>query len=283
MTDAWSPSAREVERRAIRRRQRAQQVLTATAVTVVVLGVAGWAVTLTPGWARFQETFLSWEDAKESFPSIRKGFWLNVKLFLVCEVVILVLGLAVALARQARSAWLAPLRVVAVVYTDVFRGIPTILLVLIMALGVPALNLEGLTVDPFFWAGVALVMSYGAYVAEVFRSGIDSIHPSQINSASALGLSRPQTMRFVVVPQAVRRVVPPLLNDFVSLQKDTALVAVAGVFDAMFAARDYSAYNFNYTSYVVVAVFFVVMTVPLARFCDWLQRRWMERERAGAL
>lgn len=283
MTDAWSPSARELERRGVRRRQRSQQALTATAVTVVVLGLGGWAVTLTPGWERFQETFLSWEDAQASFPSIREGFWLNVKLFLVCEVFILVLGLAVALARQARSAWLAPLRVVVVVYTDVFRGIPTILLVLIMALGVPALNLEGLTVDPFFWAGVALVMSYGAYVAEVFRSGIDSIHPSQINSASALGLSRPQTLRFVVVPQAVRRVVPPLLNDFVSLQKDTALVAVAGVFDAMFAARDYSAYNFNYTSYVVVAVFFVVMTVPLARFCDWLQRRWMERERAGAL
>jgi polar amino acid transport system permease protein len=252
-------------------------------VTVVVLGLAGWAVTLTPGWDRFQETFLSWEDAEESFPGIRHGFWLNVKLFLICEVFILVLGLAVALARQARSAWLAPLRVVAVIYTDVFRGVPTILLVLVMALGVPALNLQGLTTDPYIWAGVALVLSYGAYVAEVFRSGIDSIHPSQVNSASALGLSRAQAMRFVVVPQAVRRVVPPLLNDFVSLQKDTALVSVAGVFDAMFQARDYSSYHFNYTSYVVVGLFFIVLTVPLARFCDWLQRRWMERERAGAL
>jgi len=283
VTDTWSPSARELQRRAVRRRQRTQQVVTATAVTVVVLGLAGWAVTLTPGWDRFQETFLSWEDAKESFPGIRHGFWLNVKLFLICEVFILVLGLAVALARQARSAWLAPLRVVAVVYTDVFRGVPTILLVLVMALGVPALNLQGLTTDPYIWAGVALVLSYGAYVAEVFRSGIDSIHPSQVNSASALGLSRGQAMRFVVVPQAVRRVIPPLLNDFVSLQKDTALVSVAGVFDAMFQARDYGSYNFNYTSYVVVGVFFIVLTVPLARFCDWLQRRWMERERAGAL
>ncbi len=283
MTGSWSPSARELERRGVRRRQRTQRVLTATAVTVVVLGLAGWAVTLTPGWVRFQETFLSWEDAKASFPDIRDGFWLNVKLFLICEVVILGLGLAVALARQARSAWLTPLRVVAVVYTDVFRGIPTILLVLVLALGVPALNLQGLTTDEFVWAGVALVLSYGAYVAEVFRSGIDSIHPSQVNSASALGLSRAQAMRFVVVPQAVRRVVPPLLNDFVSLQKDTALVATAGVFDAMFAARDYANYNFNYTPYVVVAAFFVVMTVPLARYCDWLQRRWMERERAGAL
>lgn len=279
----WTPSDRELERRAVRSRQRTQQVLTATAVTVIVLGVAGWAITLTPGWDRFQETFLSWEDAKASFPGIRHGFWLNVKLFMVCEVFILVLGLAVALARQARSAWLTPIRVVAVVYTDVFRGIPTILLVLIFALGVPALNLTGVTIDPYLLAGAALVLSYGAYVAEVFRSGIDSIHPSQVNSASALGLSRPQTLRFVVVPQAVRRVVPPLLNDFVSLQKDTALVAVAGVFDAMFEARDYSSYHFNYTSYVVVAVFFVVMTVPLARYCDWLQRRWLERERAGAL
>ena len=283
MPETWSPSARELERRSLRRRQRLQRVATATAVTVVALGLAGWAVTLTPGWDRFQETFLSWEDAKESFPGIRHGFWLNVKLFLVCEVCILVLGLAVALARQARSAWLAPLRVVAVIYTDVFRGVPTILLVLVMALGVPALNLQGLTNDPYIWAGVALVLSYGAYVAEVFRSGIDSIHPSQVNSASALGLSRAQAMRFVVVPQAVRRVVPPLLNDFVSLQKDTALVSVAGVFDAMFQARDYSSYHFNYTSYVVVGLFFIVLTVPLARFCDWLQRRWMERERAGAL
>jgi polar amino acid transport system permease protein len=281
--ETWSPSARELERRGLRRRQRLQRVATATAVTVVVLGLAGWAVTLTPGWDRFQETFLSWEDAEESFPGIRHGFWLNVKLFLICEVFILVLGLAVALARQARSAWLAPLRVVAVIYTDVFRGVPTILLVLVMALGVPALNLQGLTNDPYIWAGVALVLSYGAYVAEVFRSGIDSIHPSQVNSASALGLSRAQAMRFVVVPQAVRRVVPPLLNDFVSLQKDTALVSVAGVFDAMFQARDYSSYHFNYTSYVVVGLFFIVLTVPLARFCDWLQRRWMERERAGAL
>ena len=164
-----------------------------------------------------------------------------------------------------------------------FRGIPTILLVILFAFGMPALQLQGIPNSALFWAGVALVVSYGAYVAEVFRAGIDSIHPSQVNSATALGLSRAQAMRHVVVPQAVRRVIPPLLNDFVSLQKDTALVASAGVFDALFTARDYGNYNFNYTPIVVVAVFFVVMTVPLARYTDWLQRRWMERERAGAL
>jgi polar amino acid transport system permease protein len=147
----------------------------------------------------------------------------------------------------------------------------------------PALQLQGVPNSPLFWSGVALVVSYGAYVAEVFRAGIDSVHPSQMNSAAALGLSRAQAMRHVVVPQAVRRVVPPLLNDFVSLQKDTALVSAVGVFDAVFSATDYGNFNFNFTPLVVVAAFFVVCTVPLARLCDWLQRRWMERERAGAL
>ena len=202
---------------------------------------------------------------------------------MICEPCILVAGLAIALARNARSPWLTPLRVVAVIYTDVVRGIPTLLLVLLFGFGMPALRLQGLTNSVFFWAGTALVVSYSAYVAEVFRAGIDSIHPSQVNSATALGLSRGQTMRHVVVPQATRRVVPPLLNDFVSLQKDTALVSAVGLFDSVFAARDYGNYNFNYTPFVVVAGFFIVCTVPLARLCDWLQRRWLERERAGAL
>ncbi len=283
MSEAWSPSARELQRRGVRRRLRTRQVLVATVVTVVVFALLAFAVLSSPGWDRVQATFFDGFHARESFDGILEGFWVNVKLFLICQPVILVVGLTVALARQARTAWLTPLRLVAVLYTDVFRGIPTILLVLLMAFGMPALNLQGLPLDPFFWCGVALILSYGAYVAEVFRAGIDSIHPSQVNSASALGLSRGQTMRHVVVPQAVRRVVPPLLNDFVSLQKDTALVAAAGVFDATFQARDYANYNFNYTPFVVVAAFFVVMTVPLARACDWLQRRWLERERAGAL
>ena len=137
--------------------------------------------------------------------------------------------------------------------------------------------------EPTSSSASVLGRSYGAYVAEVYRAGIESIHPSQISSAVALGLSRPQALRFVVVPQAVRRVVPPLLNDFVSLQKDTALVSTVAVFDAVFQPRDYTAFNFNYTPYVVVACFFVVLTVPLARLTDWMQRRWAERERAGAL
>lgn len=279
----WQPSARELERRSLRRRLRLRSTAIATGLVVGVFAGLTALVVTSPGWTRVHETFFDWTSAREVFPDVLDGFWLNVQLFLICEVAILVLGLAVALARVARSPWLAPVRVAAVVYTDLFRGIPTILLILLLGFGMPALQLQGLPNSPFFWAGVALTLSYGAYVAEVYRAGIDSIHPSQVASAEALGLSRPQALRFVVVPQAVRRVIPPLLNDFVSLQKDTALVATVGVFDAVFAARDYSAYNFNYTPYVVVAAFFVVMTVPLARLTDWLQRRWMERERAGQL
>ena len=282
MTD-WSPSPRELERRAVRRRQATRSTLVASALTVAVFGLLVVGVVSSPGWPRVHETFFSGFHARESFDAILHGFWINVKLFVICEPLILVIALGIALARNARAAWLTPVRLLAALYTDVVRGIPTILLIVLFAFGMPALQLQGLPNSPLFWCGVALVVYYSAYVAEVFRSGIDSIHPSQVQSAVALGLSRPQAMRHVVVPQAVRRVIPPLLNDFVSLQKDTALVAAAGVFDSLFAARDYGNFNFNYTPLVVVAAFFVVMTVPLARWCDWLQRRWMERERAGAL
>ncbi|MGL5809358.1 MAG: amino acid ABC transporter permease [Nocardioides sp.] len=256
-------------------------MLIASAVTVGVFAGLVLGVVSSPGWPAVREYFFSPYHARESFPAVAEGFVKNVLLFLLAEPLILVLGLLVALARQATSPWLVPARLLAVVYTDLFRGVPTILLVLLLGFGVPALGLSGVTNSFFVWALVALVLSYGAYVAEVIRSGIESIHPSQLASAAALGLSRGQTMRHVVVPQALRRVVPPLLNDFVSLQKDTALVSVLGVFDALNTATDYSNFNFNDTAIVVVAVFFVVLTIPLARFTDWLQRRMAERERAG--
>jgi polar amino acid transport system permease protein len=258
-------------------------VAVASVATVVVIGGLAAVVLLSPGWPRVRSLFFEWSDARDSLPDIVKGFWINVRMFLIAEPLILVLGLAIALVRQARSPYLVPLRGLAVVYTDVVRGVPTLLLVFLFGLGVPALKLSGLPKDPFVWATVARVVSYSAYVAEVFRSGIESVHTSQVLSAEALALSRAQTMRHVVVPQAVRRVVPPLLNDFVSLQKDTALVASLSIFDALFTARDYANYNYNYTPFVVVAVFFVAMTVPLARLCDWLAARLARRERAGAL
>src|SRR6478735_10446744 len=252
-------------------------------MTVVVIGGLVLGLVRSPGWPSMKETFFSWDDAKAVFPDIWVAMWINIKMFLIAEVCILVLAMLIATARVSRSPWLTPLRLLATVYTDVVRGIPTILLVVLLAFGVPSLDLAGVTNSPFVWATVALVISYSAYVAEVFRSGIESVHPSQWASAQALGLSRGQTLRHVVVPQAVRRVVPPLLNDFVSLQKDTALASAAGVFEAVFVARDYGNFNFNYTPLVVVSCFFIVMTVPLARLCDWLTARMRRRELAGAL
>ena len=282
--DDWRPSERELERQDVRRAQRRRSILISTTATVVVFGALWLGTVTSPGWPNVKATFFSWDDARASFPDIWHAFWrYNVVLFLVGEALILPLALLVALARQSRAAALLPLRIIAVVYTDLFRGIPTILLVFMLAFGMPALNLQGVTNSLFFWGLVALVLSYGAYVAEVIRSGIESVHPSQIASADALGLSRAQAMRYVVVPQGIRRVVPPLLNDFVSLQKDTALVGAAGLFDAMFAARDYANYQFNFTPYTVVAGYFIVLTIPLARLTDHLQHRAMERERQGAL
>lgn len=279
--DDWSPSARERERQAVRRRLGLRSAGIAAAATVILVGVIAALLVSSPGWPRVQQTFLSWPNATASFPAIARGFWLNVRLFLVAEPLILAVAVLVAVARQSTSPALFPVRALAVIYTDLFRGVPTILVVLLIGFGVPALRLQGVT-NSFFWLGlVSLVLSYGAYVAEVFRAGIESIHPSQLASADSLGLSRAQAMRFVVLPQAVRRVVPPLLNDFVSLQKDTALVAVVGLVEAMNAAQVYSNFNFNYTSYLVAAAFFVALTVPLARFTDWLGRRVAERERGG--
>ena len=279
----WAPSPREQERQALRRRLRLRSLTVAAVATVSVLALLGIGLVTSPGWASVQATFFSPEDARGALPSIAEGFVLNVKLFLIAEPLILVVALALALARQARAPWLTPIRLLAVVYIDFFRGVPTILLVLMFAFGMPALGLQGVPNSLFFWALMALVVSYSAYVAEVFRAGIESIHPSQLASADALGLSRAQAMRHVVVPQAVRRVVPPLLNDFISLTKDTALVSSVALFDALFSARDYASYNFNFTPYVVVSLFFVALTVPLARLTDALQRRSMRRERAGAM
>jgi polar amino acid transport system permease protein len=279
---AWSPSPRQRERDAVRRRLQRRSATVATLATVAVLGLLAVVILTSPGWARVRETFFSWEDAKASFPEVIRAFGKNVLLFLLAEPLILVLGALVAVVRSTTAAALFPLRLLATFYTDLFRGVPTLLVVILAGFGIPALQLQGVTNDTF-WLGLgALVLSYGAYVAEVFRAGIDSIHPSQVASADALGLSHGQAMRYVVLPQATRRVIPPLLNDFISLQKDTALLSSIFVFEALFAAQDYAAYNFNYTPIVVVAVLFVGLTIPLARFTDWMGRRMMRRERAGA-
>jgi polar amino acid transport system permease protein len=278
----WQPSEAQLERYAVVRRMRLRSTVLASLSAVVVFGLIGLALVSSPGWPTVRATFFDWSAAKDSFPDVLAGFWLNVRLFLIAEPLILALGLMVAAARVSRSPLLTPVRFIAVAYTDLFRGLPTLLVVFLICFGVPALQLQGVTNSLFWLALVALVLSYGAYVAEVFRAGIESVHPSQVSSAVALGLSSTQTLRHVVVPQAVRRVLPPLLNDFVSLQKDTALVATVGLLDALGTASDTANFTFNFTPYLVAAALFVALTIPLARLTDWVGRRAMERERAGS-
>lgn len=239
---------------------------------VVIGGLAAIVVT-SPGWENVQDTFFSWPDFKRVFPDVLDGFWLDVQMFCVIEVVVLIAGLAVALTRTSRAAALFPLRMMAAVYTDILRGVPTILLVFLVGFGVPALELEGLPTGPVVLGGVALALSYSAYVAEVYRAGIDSIHPSQRSAALAVGLTESQTLRHVVLPQAIRRVVPPLLNDFISLQKDVALVSTLGVIEAFRVAQIDASSNFNYTPLLAAAMLYLCVTVPLARVVDRMQRR----------
>jgi polar amino acid transport system permease protein len=264
-------------RRAIRasaRRQRSRRGAAIAALsTVVVIGGLAAIVVTSPGWENVQATFFSWPDFRRAFPDVAKGFWLDVRMFCVIEVVVLALGLVVALVRTSRAPALFPLRMMGAVYTDVLRGVPVILLVFLVGFGVPALELSGLPTDPVILGGVALALSYSAYVAEVYRAGIDSIHPSQRAASLALGLTEGQTLRHVVLPQAVRRVVPPLLNDFVALQKDVALVSILGPLEAFRVAQIDASSNFNYTPLLAAALLYLCVTVPLARVVDRMQRR----------
>ena len=250
--------------------------------TLLVFGVIGWAVVNSPGWPEAQRAFFDIDEFTSSVPKIAHSFLLNVQVFLVGEVFVLGLALLLAVMRGLRGAVFAPLRFAAIVYADFFRGIPGILIVYMLGFGLPSLGLPGVPNDPFFWGLVALVLVYSAYVSEVYRAGIDSVHPSQEAAARSLGLSRFQSLRYVVLPQAVRRVIPPLLNDFIGLQKDSAFVAFLGPVEAFRRAQIISGADFNLTPYLVTALFFLVITVPMARFVDWLIARDRRRYLAGA-
>ncbi len=216
----------------------------------------------------------------ESFPDIADAFLLNVRIFLIAEVFILVFALVIALMRGLPGPVFFPFRALATIYSDFFRGIPTILLVYILGFGVTALQLPGVPVSPLFWGTVALILVYSAYVSEVYRAGIDSVHPSQDAAARSLGLTQLQSLRHVVLPQAVRRVIPPLLNDFIGLQKDTALVALLGVLEAFRQSQIEVYGSFNFTPYVATAVIFLALTIPMTRLTDWLIARNRRKELA---
>ncbi len=271
---------REDYRRARTRRSAA----VASGSTVVFLAVVGTAIVLSPGWARVKQTFLDVDLARESLPAILEGLWLNVRVLVVCALLIVLVGLAIASLRTLRGAVWFPVRALAAAYTDFFRGMPLIILLYLVGFGLPGLRLQGLPDNPVVLGTIALVLTYSAYVAEVFRAGIESVHPSQRAAARSLGLSYGQTMRRVVLPQAVRRVTPPLLNDFVALQKDVGLISVLGAFDAVRAAQIEADKAFNFTPYLVAGLLFVLLAIPTIRLADWVTLRAVRRQQAaGAL
>jgi polar amino acid transport system permease protein len=264
-----------------RRGSSRRNTIISTVSTVVFFAVVAGLIAVSPGINKVVESFFSITGFEDSFGPVSSGFWLNVKLMLVAEAFVLVLGLGVAVIRSLPGPVMAPLRLVALIYTDVFRGIPLILVIFIVGLGLPALQLDVISTQSVFVYGVvSLVLVYSAYVAEVYRAGIDSVHPSQLAGARSLGLSQWQSMRFVILPQAIRRVIPPLLNDFIGLQKDTALVGLLGLVEVARAAENYAASTFNFTGYTMAALLFIAVTIPLARATDWLIDR--DRRRMAA-
>ena len=257
-------------------------VLISSVSTVVFLAVIATLIATAPGTPVIRQRFFDWAHIKQAFPSVASGFLLNIKIMLIAEVFILVFALLLAVVRSLPGPVFFPLRLVTIAYVDLFRGVPLILVLYLIGFGVPALFLKGLSsYDVVTYGIVSLVLVYSAYVAEVYRAGIDSVHESQAAAARSLGLSRWQAMRFVVLPQAIRRVIPPLLNDFIGLQKDTALVSVIGPIEAAREAQNFGAQTFNFAGYVVAAFLFVMMTIPLARFVDYLIARDRRRRLAG--
>jgi len=283
-SSAWSPSSRELERRALRRKLSRKQAIIAAVSSVFVLGSLAVVLITSPGWDVVKATFFDIEYGKEVFPTVVKGLWINLQLTFFGGIAIGVIAMGLALLRTTKSPALTPFRFLATAYVDIFRGAPLILIILLVGFGVPALRLQGISSNVIVLGTIAVVLTYSAYVAEVIRSGILSIHPSQRAAARSLGLTSGQTMRFVVLPQALRRVVPPLLNDFVSLLKDTGLVSILGVTDAVRAAQINASRTFNYTPYVVAAILFLLITIPMTRYTDRaIRQRTQAQNSEGAI
>jgi len=259
----------------------ARSLLIAIVSSIVFFGLIAYVVVNSAGWPRVQAQFLDAELFWASLPKVISKFWVNVQLFLIAEALILVFGLLLAVLRSMPGPVVFPLRLMATIYVDIFRAVPGVLVIIALGIGIPALRIEGVPKDEFFWAIVVLTLVYSAYVSEVYRAGIESVHASQSAAARSLGLSQLQTMRHVVVPQAIRRVIPPLLNDFIGLQKDTVLVSFIGVVEIFRQTQILTAANFNFTPYVATALVFLVVTIPLARFTDWLVIRERRKGQGG--
>lgn len=271
------------DRRGVGGEEGARGALIAAASTIIAVAVVVWLISRSPNWPRVREQFFNGEEFAAAWPDVLRGFWVNVQMFVYGLLAIPVVALLLAIARSFRGPAFFPIRALAIVFIDVMRGIPLILLILLLGFGVPALDLPGAPTSPMFWGLTALTMSYSAYTAEIFRSGIESVPESQRASARAIGLTQWQTLRHAILPQAVRNVIPALMNTVVSLQKDVALVSILGVREAVREAQIITSRTFNYTSYVVATVLFLAFSIPLIRLVDAYTRRDRERRSKAAV
>lgn len=280
--DDTAPSAVELERRAYRRRQTTRSVAVSLVSTIVFAALIWLTVVNTPGFERVRQSFFDLDVAIAAWPRVIEGLWVNLQVLAVAVVGVALLGTLLAVLRTLRGPVFFPLRALAAAYTDLFRGLPLIIVLFLVGFGVPGLELFPRN-SAQFWGTIALILTYSAYVSEVFRAGIEAVHPSQRLAARSLGLSHGQTMRIVVLPQAVRKVTPALMNDFVAMQKDVGLISVLGVVDAVRAAQIETAQNFNFTPYVLAGLLFVLLALPMIRLTDWYTARLRAREQIGSI
>jgi len=280
----FSPSEIELDRRAFRLARKRKSTLVAFLSTIAFALIAWVSLVNSPGWPRVQQSFFDLDTAAAALPAVLEGLLLNLRVLLYSAIGVLVVGLSLALLRTLRSPVFTPIRLLVKGYVDLFRGLPLIIVLYLVGFGIPGLRLEFLGRIPVEVLGtVALTLTYSAYVAEVFRAGIEAVHPSQRLAARSLGLSYSQTMRLVVLPQAFRKVAPPLMNDFVSLQKDVGLISVLGAVDAVRGAQIEVAQFANFTPYVVAGLLFVLLAIPTVRAADYVTNRLAKREQAGGV
>lgn len=280
--NARRPSAIELERRAFRRHQNAKSVAISFISTIVFAIIVWFTVINTPGWSLVQQSFFNLDVLAGAWPRVVEGILLNIRVLLFAAVGVLILALILATLRTLSGPIFFPLRALAAGYTDLFRGMPLIIVLYLVGFGIPGLNaLPRMPLE--FWGTIALILTYSAYVSEVFRAGIESVHPSQRLAARSLGLSYGKTLRLIVMPQAVRKVTPALMNDFIAMQKDVGLISVLGAVDAVRAAQIETAQAFNFTPYVLAGLLFVLLALPMIRLTDWYTARLRAREQVGSI
>ncbi len=278
---ARRPSSIELERRAFRKKQSARSVAVSFISTVVFAVLVYFTVINTPGWSRVQQSFFNPDVFVSAWPRVIEGLWLNVRVLIVAALGVLIVALIIATLRTLKGPVFFPLRALAAGYTDLFRGMPLIIVLYLVGFGIPGLGaLPRMPLE--FWGTIALILTYSAYVSEVFRAGIESVHPSQRLAARSLGLSYGKSLRLVVMPQAIRKVTPALMNDFIAMQKDVGLISVLGAVDAVRAAQIETAQSFNFTPYVLAGLLFVLLALPMIRLTDWYSAKLREREQAGS-